>query len=95
MTNVNEVGYEKTMKLCKELDNNEISFVEFVDEFEIIAFNCFSKNSIDSFNDGWSKGGVLRLMKLFLQANSGDEKAHDRIIVDLGIESCNIEIKKV
>ena len=94
MSNVNKLGYDKTMKLCKKLENNEISFVEFIDEFEIIAFNNFSSDGIDSFNDGWSRGGVLRLMKLFLQASSGDKKAEDRLLVDLDLEYCSMEIKK-
>lgn len=95
MTDVNKRGYEKAMKLCKKLENEEISFVEFIDEFEIIAFNEFSGDSIKNFNDGWSKGGVLRLMKLFLQASSGDEKAKNRLLVDLGIEYSSIGIEKV
>lgn len=93
MTNINKIGYEKTMKLCKKLENQKISFIDFINEFEKIAFNNFSSNSVDNFNDGWSKGGVLRLMKLFLQANSGDEKANDRLIIDLGLEDYNLEIK--
>ena len=68
---------------------------EFIDEFEIIAFNDFSSKSFDNFNDGWSKGGLLRLMKLFLQASSGDKKAEDRLLVDLDIEYSNIGIKKM
>lgn len=93
MTNINKIGYEKTMELCKKLENQKISFIDFINEFEKIAFNNFSSNSVDNFNDGWSKGGVLRLMKLFLQANSGDEKANDRLIIDLGLEDYNLEIK--
>lgn len=95
MTNINRIGYEKTMELCKKLENNEISFVEFINEYEIIAFNNFSGKSFDYFNDGWSKGGVLRLMKIFLQASAGDEKANDRLIVDLGLEDYNMEIKEL
>lgn len=95
MSNINKVGYEKTMNLCKKLENKEISFVEFIDEFEIIAFNDFSSNSFDNFNDGWSKGGLLRLMKLFLQASSGDKKAENRLLVDLDIEYSNIGIRKM
>ena len=95
MTRLNQIGYEKTMDLCKKLENKEISFVEFIDEFEIIAFNDFSSKSFDNFNDGWSKGGLLRLMKLFLQASSGDKKAEDRLLVDLDIEYSNIGIKKM
>lgn len=95
MTNINKLGYEKTMALCEKLENKEITFVQFIDEFEIIAFNNFSSKSFDYFNDGWAKGGVLRLMKLFLQASSGDEKANDRLIVDLGLEDYNLEIKEL
>lgn len=95
MTNINKIGYEKTMELCKKLENKDISFVEFIDEFEIIAFNNFSSKSFDYFNDGWAKGGVLRLMKLFLQASAGDKKANDRLNVDLDLEDYNLEIKEV
>ncbi len=95
MTNINKIGYEKTMDLCSRLQNKEISFVEFIDEFEIIAFNNFSSKSFDYFNDGWSRGGVLRLMKVFLQASAGDEKAKDRLIVDLDLEDYNMEIKEL
>lgn len=95
MTNINKIGYEKTMQLCKQLKSQKISFIEFINEFEIIAFNNFSSETFDYFNDGWSKGGVLRLMKLFLQANSGDEKANNRLIVDLGLENYNMEIKEL
>ncbi len=83
------------MELCKKLENKDISFVEFIDEFEIIAFNNFSSKSFDYFNDGWAKGGVLRLMKLFLQASAGDKKANDRLNVDLDLEDYNLEIKEV
>ena len=51
--------------------------------------------SFDYFNDGWSRGGVLRLMKVFLQASAGDEKAKDRLIVDLDLEDYNMEIKEL
>ena len=95
MVNINQRGYEKTMKLCKELENNNINFVEFINEFEIIAFNDFKGKSLEYFNDGWSKGGVLRLMKLFLKASAGDKKANDRIIVDLGLEDVNLTIKEL
>jgi hypothetical protein len=82
------------MQLCKQLESQKISFIEFITEFEIIAFNNFSSKSFDYFNDGWSKGGALRLMKLFLQANSDDEKAKDGLIVDLGLKNYNMEIKE-
>ena len=34
-------------------------------------------------------------MKLFLQANSGDKKANYRLIIDLGLEDYNMEIKEL
>lgn len=94
MTNINKIGYEKTMKLCRELKNNEISFIDFINEFEIISFNNFKSKSIEYFNDGWSKGGALRLMKIFLQASSGDTKANNRLIIDLGLKDYNLEINE-
>lgn len=95
MANINKIGYEKTMELCGKLENKEISFIDFIDEFEVIAFNNFSGKSFDYFNDGWSRGGVLRLMKLFLKASAGDTKANDRLIVDLGLEDVNMTIKEL
>lgn len=95
MANINKIGYEKTMNLCGRLENNEISFIEFINEFEIIAFNNFKGKSFEYFNDGWSKGGVLRLMKLFLQANAGDKKANERLIVDLELEDVNLGVKEL
>lgn len=95
MANINKRGYEKTMKLCKELENGNINFVEFIDQYEIIAFNDFKGKSFDYFNDGWSKGGVLRLMKLFLKASAGDKKAQSRLIVDLELEDVEMEIKEL
>ena len=95
MANINETGYNKTMELCEQLENKEIDFIKFIDEFEIIAFNNFSANSIDYFADGWSKGSALRLMKVFLKAYKGDKKAENRLKADLGLEDFNITIKKL
>ena len=95
MVNINEKGYTKVMDLCEQLENQEIDFIKFIDEFEIIAFNNFSGKSIDYFADGWSKGSALRLMKVFLQAYNGDKKAESRLKADLELEEFNLTIKQL
>lgn len=95
MANINKTGYDKAMKLCGQLENKDISFIDFINEFEIIAFNNFSSKSLDYFNDGWSKGGVLNLMKYFLKASAGDKKANDRLMADLELEDFNLTIKEL
>lgn len=91
----NEEGYEKAMKLCAKLENKEVDFAEFIAEFEIIAFNDFSAISIDHFADGWTKASVSTLMKYFIKAYNGDEKAERRLKIDLELEEANFTIKKV
>lgn len=95
MANINKTGYDKAMKLCGQLENKDISFIDFINEFEIIAFNNFSSKSLDYFNDGWSKGGVLNLMKYFLKASAGDKKANDRLMADLELKDFNLTIKEL
>lgn len=50
---------------------------------------------IEYFNDGWSKDTHLNILKYVLRAVQGDEKAEDRLIVDLGIEDCCLTIVQV
>lgn len=91
----NKEGYEKAMNLCAKLENKEVDFVEFITEFEIIAFNDLSAISIDHFADGWTKASVSTLMKYFIKAYNGDEKAKRRLIIDLELEEVNFTIEKV
>ena len=50
---------------------------------------------IEYFNDGWSKDTHLNLLKYVIKAVKGDKKAYDRLIVDLGIEDCNLTIVQI
>lgn len=91
----NAKGLKMMEELYAEFESGDISLSEFIDKFEKICFNDISSNSIDYFADGWSKASVSTLMKVFIRAMEGDEKAQSRLKVDLGIEYESITIKKV
>lgn len=86
----NKYALEKMFNLCEKLANNEIDFVNFIKEFEIICFNDVGGNAIDNFSDGWSKASVSTLMRYVLRAYDGDVKAKQRLEVDLYIEDYDL-----
>lgn len=91
----NKIGYDKLIELCGNLECDWLDLVNFIDEFEKICFNEISSYGIDNFADGWSKACVSNLMKYFIKASNGDEKAASRLKIDLGIEDVNFTIKKL
>ncbi len=90
----NKEAMKKINDLIKDLNNGVMDFVDFVDEFEIICFNEVSSRHLDNFADGWSKATVSSFMKICLRAFDGDEKAGERLVVDLGLEP-ELEIRVV
>lgn len=90
----NAKGLEKMEGLYARFESGDISLSEFIDEFERICFNDIQANSIEHFSDGWSKASVSTLMKIFIRAMEGDEKAKRRLKADLEIESVSLTIKK-
>ena len=91
----NADGLKKMEDLYDDLESGRIKLSEFIDDFERICFNDIQGSSIDHFSDGWSKASVSTLMKVFIRAMEGDEKAQSRLRVDLGIEYENLTIKEV
>ena len=91
----NNEGFGKMKELYGEFESGRISLPEFIDEFEKICFNDIGANSIEHFSDGWSKASVSTLLKVFLKAMGGDEKAMRRLRIDLDLENVNMEIKRI
>lgn len=91
----NKQALMKIEKLCDELNNGKIDFVEFINEFEIVCYNDISSRHLDYFADGWSKATVSSFMKVCLRAFvDEDEMAQSRLIVDLGLED-DVELEVV
>lgn len=90
MTNINDIGIKRIADLICKLQTKELSFVDFVDEFERACYNDISSRSLEYFADGWSKGAVSSFMKVCLRAFiDGDANAVKRLNADLGLE-CEI-----
>lgn len=91
----NEKALNKLFNLCKKLEDNEIDFIEFLHQGDGILFNGMSSNGVRYFSDGWREGCASNIYQYVLKAYNGDEKALNRLLIDLEIEECNLEIRKV
>ena len=87
-------GLEKMEDLYDDFKSGRKTLPDFIDAFESICFNDISSSSIDNFADGYSKASVSTLMKIFVRAMEGDDKAYNRLEIDLGIREENLTIKK-
>ena len=89
MANNNE-AIKKIAILIADLQTNDIDFLEFITEFEVICYNDISSRNLDYFADGWSRATVSSFMKVCLMAFvDGDVNAIRRLNADLGLE-CKI-----
>lgn len=91
----NEKALKKLFELCKELEENKIDFIEFLHQGDIVLFNDMSSDGVRYFSDGWREGCASNIYQYVLKAYNGDEKALNRLLIDLEIEECNLEIRKV
>lgn len=81
--------------LCEQLENNEIDFVKFLREGDLILFNRMSKNGVQAFSDGWRAGCTSNIYQYVIKAYNGDKKALRRLLIDLEIEYECLIIKQV
>ena len=81
--------------LCEQLENNEIDFVKFLREGDLILFNRMSRDGVKAFSDGWRAGCASNIYQYVIKAYNGDEKALRRLLIDLEIEYECLTIKQV
>ena len=91
----NKKALNMLFDLCEQLENNEINFVEFLHEGDLILFNRMSRNGVKAFSDGWRAGCASNIYQYVIKAYNGDEKALRRLLIDLEIEYECLTIKQV
>ena len=89
----NKDGLELLMKNVKEYLNGDKNIYQCLNTHMEICTQL--DDYIEYFNDGWSKDTHLNILKYVLRAVQDDKKAYDRLVVDLGIEDCNLTIRQI
>lgn len=90
-------------KLCSEtlfyLNNVDLNEPENLNEFlqtlGVILFNDVSASVINNFNDGVKSAAYLNIIQYLLKAAAGNNKAYERLLIDLEIQEVNLTIKKI
>lgn len=91
----NKKALDMLFDLCEKLENDEIDFIKFLQEGDIILFNKMSINGVRAFSDGWRDGSASNIYQHVLKAYNGDKKALRRLLGDLEIEYESLTIKQV
>ena len=68
---------------------------EFIDKFERVCYNDISSSAMSNFADGYSKACVSTLMKVCFKAFDGDDRAEERLLIDLGLLDVDFEVVRV
>lgn len=91
----NKIALKKIGDLMDELNKGSVDFPEFIDKFERICFNDISSSAMSNFADGYEKACVSTLMKVCFKAFDGDDRAEERLLIDLGLLDVDFEVVRV
>lgn len=91
----NKIALNKISKLMVELKKGELTFPEFIDKFERVCYNDISSSAMSNFADGYEKACVSTLMKVCFKAFDGDDRAEERLLIDLGLLDVDFEVVRV
>jgi len=87
--------FDKLIKNVKAFKNEEIGLVECLENHSKICYNDVPSGYMDYWTDGYTKDATLNLFKYLVKAVDGNEKAYNRLLVDLGVETPNLTIVQV
>lgn len=90
----NEEGLNNLIANVRAFNNKEITLKELINNhIKICAkeLNGYKRH----FSDGWRKDIYLNILQYVIRAERGDEKAMDRLEIDLHIKDCIMTIKKI